>query len=81
MSTENVNLPMQKYIESMKLYIKAFLMGEKISNKISFLKDDVDYFWNLLTPDEKQLANEVIDEYSKQFKFDDLNQIILDEIE
>ena len=54
-----MNSMYETYIDIMKRYVIAWERGDD-DLALSFLKEDVDYYWNLLSEDERHLAYKTI---------------------
>jgi hypothetical protein len=61
--SQNVNGLLDTYVETMKRYVDALEKDD--DSMVSFLKEDVDYYWEKLSDDERVSAYDQITEYNK----------------
>lgn len=65
--SQNVNSFFDTYIDAMKRYVVSL---ERLDDEmtLSFLKDDVDYYWDKLSAEEKKQAYSIISRFNKEMQ-------------
>lgn len=77
--SQEVNSFLTTYVETIKRYIRAHAANAD-DNEMTFLKEDVDYFWSKLSAEERTEANLRVREFNYQYDRERAT-IDLDEIE